>query len=143
MSRMKKLVFITAVLLLTFTVAACGNNSSEINEPGQEEENNENGETDPAGENGRYLVLFVSRSGNTQGMAELISETLDCDIVEVSLSTPYEENYDAMLERGKCRPVSRRGSMNSVPSDSGQFYKQQQLFLRYNYLDTALYAKIL
>lgn len=50
---MKKLLFITAVLLLTFTVAACGNNSPEINEPEQEEENNENGETDPAGEKGR------------------------------------------------------------------------------------------
>lgn len=58
--------------------------------------------TDPApGSNGRYLVLFTSRSGNTERVANEIRDQLDCDILEVEPRTAFEEDYNAMLDRAR------------------------------------------
>lgn len=58
--------------------------------------------TDPTpGENGRYLVVFASRSGNTERVAQTIRATLGCDMLEVEPSEPYEEDYNSTLERAQ------------------------------------------
>lgn len=63
----------------------------------------DNGEPDtPApGGNGRYLVLYASRTNNTGRVAQLIQTTLGCDLLEVEPETPYDNDYNAMLERSQ------------------------------------------
>ena len=40
-----------------------------------------------------------SESGNTERMAQTISTALGCDMIEVVPETPYEDDYNAMLDR--------------------------------------------
>lgn len=70
------------------------------NDGEEDNEGNEEGGTVEGG-NGRYLVLYCSRSGNTQRMAQTIQSTLDCDMIEVVPETPYENDYNAMLDRAQ------------------------------------------
>ena len=93
-------------------MAACGSGSDDTLTPEQPEQpenpgDNDDSEapsqpTDPTpGNNGRYLVLFASRSGNTERLANEIREQLDCDILEVEPEVPYDNDYNTMLERSQ------------------------------------------
>lgn len=55
--------------------------------------------TTPSGS--RPLVLFASRTGNTRAVAEMIASRLDCDIIEIEPSQPYDEDYNAQLQRAQ------------------------------------------
>lgn len=109
-----KNIFLIPLMFLTFlSLTACSpaDDDSIIPEipeqpenPGNEDSDDNNSEepTDPTpGGNGRYLVLFTSRSGNTERMANEIRNQLDCDILEVEPQTAFEEDYNAMLERAR------------------------------------------
>jgi len=108
---MKKLFLIPLMLLATLMIAtACSEddpipNEQEQTTPGEDdgEEGNEGNEEDGnvEGGNGRYLVLYCSRTGNTEQMARTIQSTLDCDMMEVVPETPYEDDYNAMLDRAQ------------------------------------------
>lgn len=50
-------------------------------------------------ESGSCIVLYCSRTGNTERMAQTISTALGCDMIEVVPETPYEDDYNAMLDR--------------------------------------------
>ena len=86
---------------------SCGSDEPENPQPIPEQPENPGGNdnpdpTDPTpGENGRYLVVFASRSGNTERVAQTIRATLGCDMLEVEPNEPYEEDYDAMLARAQ------------------------------------------
>ena len=76
-----------------------GEEGNEGNENEGEGGNEEGGNVE--GGNGRYLVLYCSRTGNTERMAQTIQSTLDCDMMEVVPETPYDDDYDAMLDRAQ------------------------------------------
>lgn len=93
---MKKLFLIPLMLLSTLMMAtACSEDEpaadgQEQTTPGEDdgEEGNEGSEDGDEGgnvdgANGRYLVLYCSRTGNTERMAQTIQATLDCDMIEV------------------------------------------------------------
>ena len=88
---MKKLLLIPFLLFALFTLAACG---------GGDDYSNDTDTLTPAG-NGRYLVLYASRTSNTERVAQLIQTTLDCDILEIEPETPYDIDYNTMLERSR------------------------------------------
>lgn len=107
---MKKLFLIPWMLLATLTVAtACGETDPLSDDPEQtlpedngnggngenEEGDNANGSTD------RYLILYCSRTGNTERMAQTIQSSLDCDMMIVEPETPYDTDYNAMLDRAQ------------------------------------------
>ena len=95
---MKKLFLIPLMLLATLMLtAACSKENPRPN--GQEETTP--GEDDGEEGNGRYLVLYCSRTGNTEQMAQTIQSTLDCDMIVVEPEVPYEEDYNSMLERAQ------------------------------------------
>ncbi len=83
----------------SLTVAtACSGDEPLAN--GQEQATSEgNGNID--GTNGRYLVLYCSRTGNTEQMAQTIQSTLACDMIEVVPETPYDDDYNDMLDRAE------------------------------------------
>ena len=106
---MKKLIMIPLLILAVLSMAACSALDEEPSIPGQPEqpENpgggdnpSDNPDTPVHGSNGRYLVLFASRSGNTERMANEICKQLDCDILEVEPETAYDNDYNATLNHG-------------------------------------------
>ena len=101
---MKKLFSIPLMLLATLMMAtACSEDEpaadgQEQTTPG-EDDWEEGGNVD--GANGRYLVLYCSRTGNTERMAQTVRSALDCDMIEVVPETPYDNDYNSMLERAR------------------------------------------
>lgn len=100
---MKKIVLIPFLLFAFLSMAACGCDNEEPFTPEVPEQPGNGDKEEPdipePGENGRYLVLYSSRTSNTERVAQLIQATLDCDILEVEPETPYDDDYNAMLER--------------------------------------------
>lgn len=47
---------------------------------------------------GDALIAYFSWSGNTQHMAQLIAEQTGGDLFEIKTTTPYTEDYDALLD---------------------------------------------
>ena len=143
LKNMKKLFLIPLMLLATFMLtAAC----SEDNPPtdGQEqttpeeddgeegnEGNNEEGENVEGG-NGRYLVLYCSRTGNTERMAQTIQSTLDCDMIVVEPETPYEEDYNAMLDRAQAElDAIEQGNYPAIITSVESFDAYDIVFIGY------------
>ena len=102
---MKKLILIPFLLFAFLSMAACGCDNEEPFTPEVPEQPGNGDKEEPdipePGENGRYLVLYSSRTSNTERVAQLIQATLDCDILEVEPETPYDDDYNAMLERAR------------------------------------------
>lgn len=104
---MKRLWLLSFLLLAALICLSCSSDEPENPRPTPEQPENPGGDdnpdpTDPTpGENGRYLVVFASRSGNTERVAQIIRTTLNCDLLEVEPSEPYEEDYNAMLQRAQ------------------------------------------
>lgn len=103
---MKKLLLFPFMLLLAMAVMACDSDSPDTDDPdteqpGNNSEDDDEGNDPSPGGNGRNLVLFVSRSGNTGRMAEQISKSLNCDILEIVPAVPYDEDYNSMLQRAQ------------------------------------------
>ena len=107
---MKKILLIPFLLFAALSMAACGGDSDEPftseqpeqpENPGGGDDSDDNPDTPAPGGNGRYLVLYASRTNNTERVAQLIQTTLDCDILEVEPETAYDNDYNAMLERSQ------------------------------------------
>ncbi len=101
---MKKLFF---YLLMAFAISFSGCNKwSEVKLPTddeqvQDESKDDDNDKPPLSGKARYLVLYASRSGNSERVAQLIQSTLDCDILEVQPAVAYESDYNDMLARAQ------------------------------------------
>ena len=98
---MKKILLIPFLLFAALSMAACGGCSDEPftpeqpeqpENPGGGDDSDDNPDTPAPGGNGRYLVLYASRTNNTERVAQLIQTTLDCDILEVEPETAYDND---------------------------------------------------
>ena len=49
----------------------------------------------------RVLVAYFSRSGNTRVIAGVIHRSLNTDLFEIELATPYPEDYFQAVEQAK------------------------------------------
>jgi hypothetical protein len=134
---MKKILLIPFLLLSVFSMAACGGGSEEPFAPEQPEqpENPDTGkepDTPMHGGNGRYLVLYASRTSNTERVAQQIQATLDCDILEVEPATPYDNDYNAMLERSQEELAAiRQGNYPPVKTSIENFNDYDIVFVGY------------
>jgi flavodoxin len=45
------------------------------------------------------LIVYLSRTGNTKAIAEMIHEQVGGDLVALELETPYPEDYDAIVKQ--------------------------------------------
>ena len=86
---MKKLSVIPFLLFAVISLAACG------------DDKNKTPDTPDPDNNGRYLILYASRTNNTERIAQFIQTTLNCDIQKVEPETAYDSDYNAMLERSQ------------------------------------------
>lgn len=130
------------MLLATLMIAtACSEddpipNGQEQTTPGEDdgEEGNEGNEEggNVEGGNGRYLVLYCSRTGNTEQMARTIQSTLDCDMMEVVPETPYEDDYNAMLDRVQAElDAIGQGNYPAITTSVESFEEYDIVFIGY------------
>ena len=103
---MKKILLFACMVLTVVSLSACGGSDDEPVTPEQPETpaqpgDGDNDDTPTPGGNGKYLALYCSRTSNTERVAQQIRTTLDCDILEVEPQTPYDDNYNSMLERSQ------------------------------------------
>ena len=135
---MKKLLLIPFMLLAVLSMAACGGGDDEPFTPEQPEipeqpggDDNEPDTPTPGG-NGRYLVLYASRTNNTEQVARQIQTILDCDILEVEPQTPYEDDYNAMLERSQEELAAiRQGNYPAIKTTLENFDNYDIVFIGY------------
>ena len=136
---MKKLFLIPLMLLAAFMLtAACSEDNqtadgSEQATPGGNGGGNNNEEGgNVEGGNGRYLVLYCSRTGNTERMAQTIQSTLDCDMIVVEPKTPYEDDYNAMLDRAQAElDAIAQGNYPAITTSVESFDEYDVVFIGY------------
>lgn len=135
---MKKLLLIPFMLLAVLSMAACGGGDDEPFTPEQPETPEQPGgddnepDTPTPGGNGHYLVLYASRTNNTERVARQIQTTLDCDILEVEPQTPYEDDYNAMLERSQEELAAiRQGIYPAIKTTLENFDNYDIIFVGY------------
>ncbi len=137
---MKKLLWIP-LLLTVLTTAACGGTDDGPFAPGQPSQPETPGkpggdDDEPAeplpGGRGRSLVLYCSRTGNTERVARQIRTVLDCDMLEVEPAVPYEDDYNAMLERAQEELAAiRQGDYPAVATYVEHFDDYDTVFVGY------------
>lgn len=138
---MKKLFLIPWMLLATLAVTtACGETHPSSDEPEQTRpDGNGNGgnggnedDGNVNGANGRYLVLYCSRTGNTERMARTIQSTLDCEMAEVEPAVPYEADYNAMLDRAQTElDAIAQGNFPAITTSVESFDDYEIIFVGY------------
>ena len=135
---MKKILF---MLLAVLSMAACGDSTTDPFPPEQprppeqsddSEESDDNPDMPEFSGNGRYLVLYCSRTSNTQRVAQQIQTRLDCDILEVEPQTPYDTNYNAMLNRAQEELAAiRQGIYPAINTSVENFDDYDIVFIGY------------
>ena len=100
---MKKNLSILFLLFIILSITACGKSDESFISEQTENRNENNDKTDApiSGKNGHYLVLYSSRTNNTEHVAQTIQSILDCDILEVEPQIPYDDDYNSMLNRAQ------------------------------------------
>lgn len=54
---------------------------------------------DPIYSANKILIVYLSRTGNTKAIAEIIQENVGGKLVALELQSPYPENYKAIVEQ--------------------------------------------
>lgn len=102
---MKKITALFMMIMLVFSLAACGGTSSDkensaTNSSSQEVDrtsaNNSSEPSDSAAQTntsgGKTLVVYYSASGNTERVAKDIAEAADADLFEIEPVEPYTDD---------------------------------------------------
>lgn len=142
---MKKVFSILMVLTLLFSLAACSNNTTneESSSPVQQsskqsstpakESNSQNDSSElaessepnassvPTETGSKSLVVYFSWSGNTENVAKSIQSQTDSDIFEIVPTTPYSDDYDAVVDLAQ-----EEQQNNARPAISGNIENIEQ-----------------
>lgn len=138
---MKKILLFTWMLLTAISLSACSGSDDEPvtpeqpetpAQPGDGDDNDEEPDKPTPGSNGKYLVLYCSRTSNTGRVAQSIRTTLDCDILEVEPQTPYEDDYNSMLSRAQEELAAiRQGNFPPIKTSVENFDAYDIVFVGY------------
>lgn len=138
---MKKILLMSCMLLTVLSTVACGDSKNEpfasgrpesSGQPITPEESEDQPDTPMAGGSERYLVLYCSRTSNTERVAQQIQATLGCDMAEVEPQTPYDNDYNAMLSRAQEELAAiREGHYPAVKTSVESFDDYDVLFIGY------------
>lgn len=114
---MKKLTKILLALLMVLTLTACFNDTQNTNNSNSNNQTNET--TD---DQGKVLVVYFSWSGNTKEMAEYIANQTNGDILEITPSNPYPEDYNETGDIAKVeRDENQRPLIANLPDSIDEY----------------------
>lgn len=96
--------------ILAMLVAACGGSNAEAI-------STDNGgkimQSEKQANNGKALVVYYSRSGNTEAVARMIGNETGADLFRVTTVKPYPEEYRATTEQARAeRDSNARPAIN-------------------------------
>lgn len=136
---MKRFLMLPLMLLTFILLSACSpaNEQTPATDTSGQQENHEGDEENipdipTTGNNGQYLILFCSRTNNTERLAQQIQSQLDCDILEVQPAQPYEEDYNAMLNRAQEELAAiLQGNYPPISTSMDNFDKYDFIFVGY------------
>lgn len=122
---------IIPLMLLTIAFSACGSTNEETNTPDVPEQPGTN-PSEPSTGNEHYLIVYCSRTNNTERVAKAIQQSLDCDILEVEPQTAYDEDYNSMLNRAQSELAAiKQGNYPSIKTSVDNFDKYNMIFVGY------------
>lgn len=106
---MKKILGIMAVLLVMMTVGCGSNSTADKESPAKTPVAPKTAEAAQSSKTGdesmmeksKILIVYYSRSGNTEFMANLIHNQTGGDIVQIEPVNPYPADYDSCVELAK------------------------------------------
>lgn len=126
---MKKLLIFSFMLFLALPITSCGGTESDPLLP----ENPQQPENPEPGNNHNNLVVYISRTGNTERVARQIQSVLDCDILEVEPAVPLEENYTEMVDRALAEfaAIDEEGDFPLINTSVEDFGKYDLIFVGY------------
>ncbi len=127
--RMKKILSIVMMLVLTLSLAACGRNAGNEDTSTDVEVSKENGtdsesdvQTGDSENSGKVLVAYFSWSGNTEEMASYIAEQTGGELFEIQPETPYPTDYDECGEVAKEeRDQNERPAISNLPESVAEY----------------------
>lgn len=138
---MKKFLSIPLLLFAVFSMAACGGaderpltpEQPEMSERPDGDDGNDDGSDTPAPDgNSRYLVLYCSRTGHTEGVAQMIGTMLDGDMLAVEPQVPYDNDYSSMLSRAQEELAAiRQGNYPAIRTSVEDFDGYDLIFIGY------------
>lgn len=89
--QLKKVIF--TIVAVLFLLAGCTGNEDE------ESMHREKAPMKVLTEDADSLIIYFSRSGNTENLVKMICNEMNADMLELTLSNPYPEDYDKTVER--------------------------------------------
>lgn len=106
---MKKIIA-ALMAILAMLVAACGGSNAEAI-------STDNGgkimQSEKQANNGKALVVYYSRSGNTEAVSRMIGNETGADLFRVTTVEPYPEEYRAATEQARAeRDSNARPAIN-------------------------------
>lgn len=125
---MKKVMSVLMILSLIFSLSACSNASEESSSSGTQQTNNadtvsteatdiSSGETES-----KSLVVYFSRSGNTENVAKSIKSRTNSDIFEIIPAVPYSDDYDETADLAQTEKKNQaRPAMSENIEDFQQY----------------------
>lgn len=114
---MKKITKILLALMMVFTLTACSNDTPNTNDSNSNSQTNET--TD---DQGKVLVAYFSWSGNTKEMAEYIADQTNGDVLEITPSNPYPEDYGETGDIAKVeRDENQRPQIANLPDSIDEY----------------------
>lgn len=121
--KMIKKVFIVMILLLSFSLIACKKN--EEVKPKEKEKTNQTQEVTETKEEVKAIVVYFSRTNNTERIANFIKEITNCDSYEIEALIPYTDDdikyyTDCRADREQADP-NARPEIGSAEIDLSQY----------------------
>ena len=83
----------------------------------------------PKAETPKVLVLYYSQTSNTKAVATEIATRLGADIEEIVLTKPYDEDFQATIER--CKQDREQGISPEIQPLAADIAKYDVVFLGY------------
>ena len=113
----KKRTLIVILVMLLFLSLGCAMGKTEVTD-GKTDTNTE------APRDGKVLVVYFSRTGNTRPLAEYIADELNADIYEIQAKIPYTDDdikyyTDCRADREQADPSARPEIAGELPDLSG------------------------
>lgn len=152
---MKKIFLLTFSSLLLLTGCAGGGDENEANQESNNNEENQtsSGEIVPTDQYGRgaqsdgqdtndeedpmrelsedsvEIIVYFSRSGNTENLVRMIQDQTEADVLELTLEDPYPADYDETTDRAD--EERENGDLPEINTEMPDFDQYDRVYLGY------------